>query len=133
MKVSGKPASPLQEISNRLVGLHKRHYGKGPTKARTFVNEDVVICVLEGGFTQAEATLQAHGHEEAVHDGRNALQDSLRAEFVAVVEQALWRPVISFMSANDPSRQLQVEIFVLGRDFPADDAGEALARTLGAN
>ena len=29
--------------------LHRRAYGKGPTKAKTYLLDDVVFCVLEGG------------------------------------------------------------------------------------
>ncbi len=40
------------EISNAMVGLKKRYYGKGPENARTYLNDNYVMCVLEGGITR---------------------------------------------------------------------------------
>lgn len=31
----GDRRSPAQDVSDALVGLYKRYYGRGPTKART--------------------------------------------------------------------------------------------------
>ena len=42
------------EISNAMVGLKKEFYGKGPTKAKTFLNDNYVFCAMEGGLTRNE-------------------------------------------------------------------------------
>ena len=39
----------LANISNALVRLHKEYYGKGPTRAKTFVVDDAVVCILRTG------------------------------------------------------------------------------------
>ena len=57
-------------ISNALVQLHRRAYGKGPTKAKTYLLDDVVFCILEGGALRIEETLRDHGEEEMVHTVR---------------------------------------------------------------
>lgn len=49
------------EIATRIVRLHSEYYGKGPTKAKAYITEDVVVAVLEETFTKAERTLGARG------------------------------------------------------------------------
>jgi uncharacterized protein YbcI len=46
----------LAKITSALVSLHKEFYGKGPVKAKSFVVDDAVLCILEGGFTIVERT-----------------------------------------------------------------------------
>jgi len=103
----------LLDISNAIVRLHKDFYGKGPTKARTQIAHDLVTVVLEGGFTQSEKTLHAHGHDREVAESRFAMQKSVEAELRAVVEGLTGRSIRSFMSAHDPGEGIQVEVFVL--------------------
>src|SRR5436853_638924 len=55
----------LSTISNRMVQIHKRFYGKGPTKARSYIMGDLVVCLMRGGFTTAEETLIGSGRAEA--------------------------------------------------------------------
>ena len=103
----------LLAISNAMVRLYKDHYGKGPTKARTYHQEDVITCVLRGGLTRAERTLLGAGHSDAVMRGRHMLQSALREQFVEAVETLTGRRVIGFMSGNAPEADMSVEVFVL--------------------
>ena len=59
-------------VSRELVSLHKQFYGKGPVRAKTFLVNDTVLCILEGGFTVVERTLIEVGRAPAVHDIRRA-------------------------------------------------------------
>jgi uncharacterized protein YbcI len=103
----------LADVSNAIVRIHKRFYGKGPVKARAHLSQDVLTVILEGGFTRGEQTLQDHGHAQEVVRSRLAMQQSIESEFRIAVESILYRSVRSFMSANDPSNDLQAEVFVL--------------------
>jgi len=105
----------LAEICNAVVHIHKRFYGKGPTKARAYFSQELLTVVLEGGYTRGERTLQQSGHEGEVLRSRIAMQHSMEDVFCEAVEAILDRSVRSFMSANDPAADLQVEIFVLDR------------------
>src|SRR5205085_9385712 len=71
----GRPrgGSLLAQISNAMVRIHKEHWGKGPTKARTIYTEDIVLTRLDEIFTQAETTLIRAGREEEVRNMRIAL------------------------------------------------------------
>ncbi len=115
----GLVASPAVEISNAISRLHKHYVGRGPTNARTTIDQDLVVCLIEGGYTRAEQTLEANDNGDVVAAGRLGLQDAMREDIIAAVEVALGRRVHSFMSANDLRRNLQVEVFVLRDDEPA--------------
>ena len=39
----------LTAISQGMVALLKEFYGRGPTRAKTYFQDDLVVCVLRGG------------------------------------------------------------------------------------
>ena len=108
------------EISNAISRLHKEFIGRGPTNSRTTIDGNLVVCLLEGGYTRAEQTLGANDKADLVAAGRLGLQDAMRQAMIAAVEQITGRRVYSFMSANDLDQNLQVEVFVL---TPEQDPG----------
>ena len=113
------PSFPALEIANAIARIHKHYVGRGPTNARTTIDHDLVVCLLEGGYTRAERTLEANDNLDVVAAGRHGLKDAMRDEMVAAVQDALGRRVRSFMSAGDPSGDYQVEVFVLETVEPA--------------
>jgi uncharacterized protein YbcI len=113
------PAAPALEIANAIARLHKDYVGRGPTNSRTTIDGELVVVLLEGGFTRAERTLDDSERRDLVLAGRVGLQDAMRTAMIEVVERVLGRRVRSFMSANDLERNLQSEVFVLeGPDMP---------------
>src|SRR5579884_1652588 len=94
------------QFSNRVGRIHKELVGRGPTRVRTHLGEDLVICILEGGFTQAERTVQQQAGEQTVMQNRLHLQDAMKTRIIAAAEEMLGRRVRSFMSANDPAHGL---------------------------
>jgi uncharacterized protein YbcI len=110
------PSVPEVEISNGIARIHKEIVGRGPTAARTTIDGDLVVCLLEGGYTQAERTLERNERGDLVAMGRLGLQDAMREGYIATVQETLGRTVRSFMSANDLERGFQVEVFVLDGD-----------------
>lgn len=114
------PTAPALEIANAVARLHKNYVGRGPTNSRTTIDGDLVVVLLEGGFTRAERTLDDSERRDLVLAGRIGLQDAMREELIAIVERNLGRRVRSFMSANDLEGNLQSEIFVLEPQDPPD-------------
>ena len=112
----------LAQISTGLVQLHSRYYGKGPTKAKTHMVNDTVVCILRGGFTTVERTLLDTGEVESVYQMRRSFQQAMETEFRNVVEQATGRTVIAYMSSINVDPDLAVELFVLE---PAEEPAEA--------
>jgi uncharacterized protein YbcI len=100
-------------ISNEIVRLHSEYYGRGPTKAKVYVDGDFIAVVLEETFTPAEKTLIARGESDGIQDIRRRFQRAMSDQFKSVVEQASGREVRSFMSETDLENDISVEIFLL--------------------
>jgi uncharacterized protein YbcI len=116
-------------ISNAMVGVIHRYTGRGPTRARTTVGDDIIVCVLGSTLTKGEESLVAHGKADVVLHGRRAFQDTMEADAVAAVQHLSGRRVIAFMSTNHISPDLGVEIFILEpleRESPSDGRPLAL-------
>jgi uncharacterized protein YbcI len=101
------------QISNGLVALLREYYGRGPERTRTYVSDDLVVCLLRGGFTRVEQTLLESGHGGDVIRQRMVFQEVMRDRFEEVVEQATGRKVIGFMSGNQQDPDMICEVFVL--------------------
>jgi uncharacterized protein YbcI len=110
---NGPAGAPALKISNAVGRVHKALIGRGPTSVKTHIAEDAVICVLEGGFTQAEQTVWEDAGKRAVLEMRLHLQDAMKPAIVDAVEAIVGRRVRSFMSANDPGNNVHAEILVL--------------------
>jgi uncharacterized protein YbcI len=111
------------EVSNTVARLHKQFVGRGPANVRTTIDGDLVVVLLEGGYTQAEQTLDDNDRADLVAAGRVGLQEAMRQALVQSVQAVLDREVVSFMSANDLARRLSVEVFVLAPDDVGGDVG----------
>ena len=103
----------LTAISDGIVGLLKEYYGRGPTRAKSYYQDDLVVCVLRGGFTRVEQTLLEGGRGEAVIQQRMEFQELMRDRFAAVIEDATGRRVIGFMSGNQQHPDIMCEVFIL--------------------
>ena len=110
-------------ISEGIVALLKDFYGTGPTRAKTYVAEDLVVCVLRGGFTKAEQTLLEGGRGHAVLSQRVEFQEVMRERFVAVIENATGRRVIGFMAGSQQDPDMLCEVFVLSPTDLVESAG----------
>jgi uncharacterized protein YbcI len=104
----------LTAISDGMVALLKEFYGRGPTRAKSYYEDDLVVCVLRGGFSKVEETLLDGGRGSAVIQQRMEFQDVMRARFSDVIEAATGRSVIGFMSGNQQHPDLMCEVFILG-------------------
>jgi uncharacterized protein YbcI len=108
-------------ISNAMVGLKKDFYGKGPTKAKTFLNDNYVFCVMEGGLTRNEETLIARGQEDLVRNYRLRFQEAMEDSTVEAIQRITGRTVIGYHSQIVFNPERAFEIFVLDR--PIEDPG----------
>ena len=108
---------PSAAISTAAVHLLHEYTGRGPTRAKTHINDDLVTVLLGDTLTTGERTLVETGSSDHVLETRHAFQLIMRDELVAVVERQLGRKVNAFMSQNHVNPDLAVEVFVLA---PAD-------------
>jgi uncharacterized protein YbcI len=100
-------------ISTAVVHAFGEYTGRGPTKARTYVNRDVITVLLQDTLTKAERRLVSAGNAPAVLQTRAIFQQMMRKELVASVEELTGRTVVAFMSANHIDPDVGVETFVL--------------------
>jgi uncharacterized protein YbcI len=124
-EVSRGTASPLANVSRRMVQLHKEFYGKGPTKAKTYYQGDMVLVLMRGGFTRVEETLLREGRGQAVIDQRAEFQNVMHDRFKEVIREELGREVLAFMSSNHQDPDLIAELFVLEDADVVSDEGPA--------
>ena len=100
-------------ISNEIVRLQAEYYGKGPTRAKTYIVEDLVVVVLEESFTRSEKTLAERGEKDAIEHIRRRFQQQMADDFTSVVEQATGRRVRVFLSETNVDHDVSVETFLL--------------------
>ena len=105
----------LTAVSDGLVALLQEFCGPGPTRAKTYYEDDLLVCVLRGGFSRVEQTLVEGGRGAAVIQQRMEFQELMRDRFEAVVESATGRQVIGVMSGNQQDSDIMCEVFVLAR------------------
>jgi uncharacterized protein YbcI len=114
MREHSAPAGSLrQDISNTIVTLFKQRFGRGPTSCRTYLESDLVVLVMSGGYTPGERTMFEAGRWYEVRRARMAWQDSMEVLFVEAIERLTQRTVKAFMSSNHQSPDITVELFVL--------------------
>ena len=117
------PGRLRQEISTAVVGLYKEHYGQGPTRCRTYLQPNLVVVVLGGGYTASEQALFEGGKWYAVREARQHWQDTMQVRFVETIERLTGRRVRAFMSANHQDPDLAVELFVTDGERASDPSG----------
>jgi uncharacterized protein YbcI len=114
-------------ISNAMVGIHSKHYGKGPTRAKTYLVDDVVVTVMSDVFTTVERTLIDNGKAELVRDVRTTFQYTMRSEFTDAIKEITGREPRAFISQIDWKADIAVEVFLLANGVTdvTQDGGEA--------
>ena len=100
-------------LSNAIVGCLREYTGRGPTRARTTIHDNVVLTILEDTLSKGEQALVANGRAETVLALRQEYQAAMREESSALVGQLTGRKVIAMMSANHIDPDLGAEIYIL--------------------
>ena len=77
----------LTAISDGMVALLKEFYGRGPTRTKSYYEDDLVVCLLRGGFSRVEQTLLEGGRGSSVIQQRMEFQELMRDRFEAVIER----------------------------------------------
>jgi uncharacterized protein YbcI len=108
-------------LSSAVVGLCSQHIGRGPTKARTTIDGNLVVVLLRDGMTTAEKNLVHAGKEADVQQLRRAFQETMKVDLVDTVERLTNGKVAAFMSVSHTDPDVAAEIFVMDR--PVEDGG----------
>ena len=100
-------------ISAAMVELYAEFYGHARTTATTYINDNIVVCVLENILSVDETSQIDDGHSSDVIDGRVAFQTGAEDEFTAAIERLTHRSVTAFLSANQTAPGVACELFFL--------------------
>ena len=87
-------------ISTSMVSLLHRYTGRGPTRARTTIDENVIVCVLGATLTKGEQSLVQGGDQEVVLESRRAFQRLMQDDAIASLQELCGRRVVAFISGN---------------------------------
>ena len=111
--VTEKAGEKAAAISNAIVAIFSECYGRGPTKAKTYLLDNYVFTILEDLLTPVEETLVSNGREELVREVRISFQTATADRFTGAVEDVTGQRVITYQSqiAFDPP--VGIEFFVL--------------------
>ena len=100
-------------ISRLVVRLVADYTGRGPTKARTTIRDDTIICVTQDNMTKGERRLVDKGETDLVVTIRRKYQTTMRDDLVGGIELLTGRKVHSFMSDHDADHDYAAEVFIL--------------------
>jgi uncharacterized protein YbcI len=111
-------------ISREIVRLNATLYGRGPVKAKTYINDDCVVCVLQSVFTTAERTLIRIGRDDEVKRARAAFDDAIQEDLCAIVEHATGRKVLGCVSGVHTTLDSSAKVFFLEPEAPVSANGD---------
>lgn len=104
----------LAQITNGIVRLFSDYYGRGPTRAKTYILDEIyVVTVLRDTMTTVERTLVDGGHGDQVRRVRITFQEAMADSFKDVVATALGRGVEAYHSQLLVDADIGFELFVL--------------------
>jgi uncharacterized protein YbcI len=119
-------------ISNAVVRLLREYTGRGPTKSRTTIRDNVVLVMLEQTLTKGEESLVSKGRADKVIEIRHEFQEAMREEGMAKISELTGRKVTAMLSANHVDPDIGAEIFVLDGPPDYNDTGTHLTPDRGA-
>ena len=111
----------MTAISNEVVGIMRDHYGRGPHRAKTYVIDDIVVCVLRNGFTAIEQTMVSGGQSDRVVTMRHEFQKLMAERYKEMISRLTGRQVVAFLSQAHLEPDLTLEVFFV--DGPLEGFG----------
>jgi uncharacterized protein YbcI len=110
-----------RDISRAMVALFKQSTGRGPNRARTYIEDSLIVTVLYDTMTKAERTLKDEDQEDTVRSLRRVFQGTFREEAVEIVERLTGRKVVAFLSDHAVEPDYAIEAFVLEPGLAEDN------------
>ncbi len=113
-------------ISSAVAAFYREFYGRDRATATTYVNDNIVLCVLEDILTTSESRLVEFCASQEVIDGRVAFQADTQDEFTAAIEDLTGRRVVAFLSTNQTTPGCACEPFFLAAPPTTHDRPRAI-------
>jgi uncharacterized protein YbcI len=102
-----------RDVARAMVALFKEYVGRGPTHARAFILDDLIVVVLQDTMIKAEKTLAEEGEEDLVRGVRRVFQGKFGDEANEIIEGLTGRKVLAFLSDHNVDEDVAIEAFVL--------------------
>lgn len=115
----GEPGETLARLATEMVGLQKKHWGRGPESAKAYVMDDLLFIVMRGGATTAERTMLDSGRQDSVRNTRQEFENDMAERLTDMVEDVTGRKVLTYQSQILFDPDLVVELFVFDKTAPA--------------
>jgi uncharacterized protein YbcI len=105
----------LLAVTDAMVAFHLHYYHREPVNARTMlIDDELLVCVLEGVYTEVEKTMIEIQRTPIVQDTRDAFQAAMQGKLVASVGRLSGRSVDALSSNHHIGPDLEVQVFILG-------------------
>jgi uncharacterized protein YbcI len=102
-----------RDVARAMVALFKEYVGRGPTHARAYVLDDLIVVMLQDTMIKAEKTLAEEGEEDLVRGVRRVFQGKFGDEANEIIERLSGRKVVAFLSDHNVDEDVAIEAFVL--------------------
>jgi uncharacterized protein YbcI len=120
----------LARISNEMVRAQKQFFGKGPTEAKSYLLDDLLVIVMRGGLTTAEKTMLEFGQPDQVRRFRQLFENEMTQRLTDMIEGLTGRKVVTYQSQVMFDPDMVVEMFVFeSAAHQADRAATAEGQT----
>lgn len=108
---SPSASPPLSAISDEAAALHYEQFKHGPKAVRSYVTDDLVVCVLSGILTPVERTLIDAGGSDRVRWRRAVHQVAFEESYAGRIAMIMRRPVSFYLGTV--SIETDVAVYVL--------------------
>lgn len=103
----------LAEVTDAVVSAWTRAHGRGPTRAKSYLLDDLLVTVMYDTMTPMERTLVDKGRPDAVRNVRNTFEEVLAEEYREIVESLTGRRVVDYFSQMLVHVPVTIELFQL--------------------
>jgi uncharacterized protein YbcI len=112
----------MTEVSGRLataiVQRYRERFGRGPTEAKAFIQEDFALVILGSAQTEVERSLVAGGELDSVEFLRRRVRLMAAEQFCAATEEVLGRKVKAMLGDHSATENVTVLVFLLEPQDP---------------
>jgi uncharacterized protein YbcI len=120
----------LSRISTEMVRAQKKHFGKGPTSAKSYMVDDFLLIVMRGSRTVAEETMLGFGQENLVRNFRQQFENEMTSRLSGMIEELTGRKVLGYQSQILFTPDVVLEVFFFDQPAGGAEVGATTARML---
>jgi uncharacterized protein YbcI len=107
----------MTEVSGRLataiVQRYRERFGRGPTEARAYIEDEYALVILGSAQTEVERSLVAGGELDSVELLRRRVRQLADHDFRATTEEIVGRKVLTMLGDHSAVANVTVLVFLL--------------------